>query len=91
VGVKGNSSWLARGLDCDVIVGCTRDKSHKPDELYEIAERLSGSASRKLELFGREHNIRPGWLTVGNQLNGINVVEPEMASRLAEWQKEHSA
>lgn len=22
---------------------------------------------RKLELFGRKHNTRPGWLTLGNQ------------------------
>lgn len=27
---------------------------------------------RRLELFGEDHNIRPGWVTVGNSLVGSN-------------------
>ena len=27
---------------------------------------------RRLELFGENHNIRPGWVTVGNSLVGSN-------------------
>ena len=34
-----------------------RDTSHKPDEIYGIIERLS-PGSRKLELFGRMHNVQ---------------------------------
>lgn len=30
---------------------------------------------RKLELFGRKHNTRPGWLTLGNQCTSISIVE----------------
>lgn len=37
-----------------------RDTSHKPDEIYGIIERLS-PGTRKLELFGRMHNIQPNW------------------------------
>ena len=34
-----------------------RDTSHKPDEIYGIIERLA-PGTRKLELFGRMHNIQ---------------------------------
>ena len=57
VGIKGNPANLNRGLDCDVLVAEVRDTSHKPDEIYGIIERLSPS-SRKLELFGRMHNVQ---------------------------------
>jgi mRNA (2'-O-methyladenosine-N6-)-methyltransferase len=52
--------WANRGIDTDVIVAEVRDTSHKPDEAYEIIERLC-PGGRKLEIFGRLHNARPGW------------------------------
>lgn len=60
VGMKGNPKNLNRGLDCDVIVSEVRDTSHKPDEIYGIIERLS-PGTRKIELFGRAHNVQPNW------------------------------
>ena len=27
---------------------------------------------RRLELFGEDHNIRPGWVTIGKDLSGSN-------------------
>ena len=72
VGIKGEPKNLNRGLDCDVLgellkiskiflkffsVAEVRDTSHKPDEIYGIIERLS-PGSRKLELFGRMHNVQ---------------------------------
>lgn len=56
---------LRRGIDTDVVVAEVRETSRKPDEVYGVLERLS--SGRKLELFGRKHNIREGWLTLGNQ------------------------
>lgn len=58
--MKGTPPNLNRGLDCDVIVAEVRDTSHKPDEIYGIIERLS-PGTRKIELFGRAHNIQPNW------------------------------
>jgi N6-adenosine-specific RNA methylase IME4 len=29
---------------------------------------------RKLELFGRKHNTRPGWLTLGNQCTSTHPI-----------------
>ncbi|EGW33234.1 uncharacterized protein SPAPADRAFT_71109 [Spathaspora passalidarum NRRL Y-27907] len=78
VGLKGNPIWLNRKIDTDVVVSGTRETSRKPDEFYDIVERLVGVHSRKLEIFGRDHNTRPGWLTIGNQLQGVSLCEPEV-------------
>lgn len=91
MGIKGSPEWLASNLDIDTIVSATRDKSHKPDELYDIAERLVGSTSRKLELFGREHNTRNRWMTVGNQLDGTRIIEPDVAQRFHNWRMKNGA
>lgn len=80
VGMKGNPKNLNRGLDCDVIVAEVRATSHKPDEIYGIIERLS-PGTRKIELFGRPHNAQPNWITLGNQLDGIRLVDPELVSQ----------
>ncbi|CAG9813120.1 unnamed protein product [Phaedon cochleariae] len=75
VGMKGNPLNLNRGLDSDVIVAEVRATSHKPDEIYGMIERLS-PGTRKIELFGRPHNIQPNWITLGNQVDGIGLVDP---------------
>jgi mRNA m6A methyltransferase catalytic subunit len=82
VGVKGspNSKLFNKGIDCDIIVAEVRATSHKPDEVYGIIERLS-PGTRKIELFGRPHNIRPNWVTLGNQLDGVRLVEPDVVKR----------
>lgn len=79
VGVKGNPKDINRGLDCDVIVAEVRATSHKPDEIYGIIERLS-PGTRKIELFGRPHNVQPNWITLGNQLDGVRLIDPELVS-----------
>ncbi|VDQ03930.1 unnamed protein product [Trichobilharzia regenti] len=80
VGVKGNPKGVNKGLDCDIIVSEVRETSHKPDEIYGIIERLS-PGTRKLELFGRPHNLQPNWITLGNQLDGTYLVDPAVVER----------
>lgn len=80
VGVKGNPEGINRGLDCDVIVAEVRATSHKPDEVYGIIERLS-PGTRKIELFGRHHNVQPNWITLGNQLDGSRLIDPDLIER----------
>ena len=82
VGNKGGL-LLNRGLDCDVIVAEVRATSHKPDEIYGIIERLS-PGTRKIELFGRPHNVQPNWVTLGNQLDGVMIHDNDMMDR---WNK----
>lgn len=73
--------WVHRGINADVIVSEVRDTSRKPDELYAIIERLC-PGGRKVELFGRKHNVRKGWLTLGNQLKSDHVLDPALQQRL---------
>ena len=44
-------------LNVDIQVRAT---SHKPDEIYGMIERLTPGL-RKIELFGRPHNVQPNW------------------------------
>jgi len=74
-------SWVNRGLDTDVVVAEVRETSRKPDEVYEVIERLC-PGGRKVEIFGRKHNTRPGWLTLGNQLGADQIYEEELAGRI---------
>jgi MT-A70 len=54
-----------------------RETSRKPDELYSLLERLS-PGTRKLEIFARQHNCQPGWVGLGNQLDGVRILDPDM-------------
>lgn len=44
-----------------MILAEVRETSRKPDELYDMVERILGGRGRKVELFGRTHNLRKGW------------------------------
>lgn len=77
VGAKG-SLTVNKGIDTDVIVAEVRATSHKPDEIYGVIERLS-PGTRKVELFGRMHNCQPNWMTLGNQLEGVKILDPDVA------------
>ncbi len=64
VGIKGNPK-LNAFIDCDVIVSEVRETSRKPDEIYYLIDRIF-PGGKNLEIFGRPHNCRNGWLTLGN-------------------------
>lgn len=84
VDAEGNlkfPSWANRGLDTDTIVSEVRETSRKPDEAYGLIERMC-PGGRKIEIFGRKHNVRPGWLTLGNQLGGDQIFEEDLAARI---------
>ncbi|SCV73331.1 BQ2448_7257 [Microbotryum intermedium] len=92
--------YFRQGVDTQVILSEVRETSRKPDELYDMVERIvphfldisQGSSegagtvkrrSRKAELFGRIHNVREGWLTIGNQLGASDqLYEKELWERL---------
>ncbi|OWM72199.1 hypothetical protein CDL15_Pgr018083 [Punica granatum] len=91
VGIKGNPE-VNRNIDTDVIVAEVRETSRKPDELgssintvivwqmYPLLERIS-PRTRKLELFARMHNTHAGWISLGNQLNGVRLVDEGLRAR----------
>ncbi|CAG8585971.1 2466_t:CDS:2 [Diversispora eburnea] len=91
MGIKGtvrrstDGHFIHCNVDTDVIIseepsfGSTR----KPEELYHIIEHFC-LGRRRLELFGEDHNIRPGWLTIGNELSSSNFNANTYASNLSE-------
>lgn len=79
IGVKG-SPQNNTNIDCDVLLAEVRETSRKPDEIYSLIERLH-PGGRKLEIFGRQHNLRCGWTTLGNQLPKTRIVEQDMIDR----------
>lgn len=83
VGIKGNPR-INKCLDCDVIVSEVRETSRKPDEIYGIIERIFPDG-RKLEMFARNHNIHEGWVSVGNQIDGVHLTEPQLLESYNSW------
>ncbi|KEP59967.1 UNVERIFIED_CONTAM: methyltransferase MTA70, putative [Hammondia hammondi] len=79
VAVKGDVPFN-RNIDCDVIVSEVRETSRKPDEIYRMIERMAPD-SLKVELFGRMHNVRNNWITLGNQLKGVKIEHPLLRER----------
>ncbi|CAD7699255.1 unnamed protein product [Ostreobium quekettii] len=79
LGYKGDPA-INRFVDCDVVVAEVRETSRKPDEMYSLLERLS-PGTRKLEIFARAHNLQPGWVSLGNQLDSVCIKDPEMKAR----------
>ena len=67
-----------------------RETSRKPDEMYPLLERLS-PGTRKLEIFARAHNVQPGWVCLGNQLDGTRIVDPEMLAAYTKAYREPAA
>jgi N6-adenosine-specific RNA methylase IME4 len=50
---------------------CFIGLTKKPEVMYRIIEHFA-LGMRRLELFGEDHNIRPGWLTLGKALSSSN-------------------
>ncbi len=49
-----------------------REHSRKPDEAYEIAERMMPGALQRADIFSRQ--VRPGWTAWGNETGKFNGV-----------------
>ncbi|XP_010940560.2 N6-adenosine-methyltransferase non-catalytic subunit MTB isoform X2 [Elaeis guineensis] len=79
MGIKGTVRRSTDGhiihanIDTDVMIAeePAYGSTKKPDDLYRIIEHFS-LGRRRLELFGEDHNIRSGWLTVGKGLSSSN-------------------
>lgn len=79
MGVRGSVRRATDGhiihanVDTDVIVSeePPPGSCEKPEEMYHLIERFA-NGRRRLELFGENHNIRPGWVTVGKDLSASN-------------------
>ena len=79
-------------VDTDIIVSEEPPfgDTAKPEELYHLIEHFA-QGRRRLELFGEDHNIRPGWLTLGASLSSSSFDPAAYAEQFgvaaaAEWQ-----
>ncbi|WOL05809.1 methyltransferase-like protein 1 isoform X1 [Canna indica] len=80
MGIKGTVRRSTDGhiihanIDTDVIIAeepSDAGSTKKPEDMYRIIEHFA-LGRRRLELFGEDHNIRSGWLTVGKGLSSSN-------------------
>ncbi|KAG2548741.1 hypothetical protein PVAP13_9KG217800 [Panicum virgatum] len=79
MGIKGTVRRSTDGhiihanIDTDIIIAeePTDGSTKKPEDMYRIIEHFA-LGRRRLELFGEDHNIRPGWLTLGKGLSTSN-------------------
>ncbi|ESQ38575.1 hypothetical protein EUTSA_v10028402mg [Eutrema salsugineum] len=79
MGIKGTVRRSTDGhiihanIDTDVIIAeePPYGSTQKPEDMYRIIEHFA-LGRRRLELFGEDHNIRAGWLTVGKGLSSSN-------------------
>ncbi|RCV42689.1 hypothetical protein SETIT_9G236100v2 [Setaria italica] len=79
MGIKGTVRRSTDGhiihanIDTDIIIAeePSDGSTKKPEDMYRIIEHFA-LGRRRLELFGEDHNIRPGWLTLGKGLSTSN-------------------
>ncbi|KAF4356495.1 hypothetical protein F8388_026967 [Cannabis sativa] len=79
MGIKGTVRRSTDGhiihanIDTDVIIAeePPYGSTQKPEDMYRIIEHFA-LGRRRLELFGEDHNIRSGWMTVGKELSSSN-------------------
>ncbi|XP_052199079.1 N6-adenosine-methyltransferase non-catalytic subunit MTB isoform X2 [Diospyros lotus] len=79
MGIKGTVRRSTDGhiihanIDTDVIIAeePPYGSTAKPEDMYRIIEHFA-LGRRRVELFGEDHNIRSGWLTMGKGLSSSN-------------------
>lgn len=79
VGIKGtvrrstDGDFIHANVDIDLIISEEQGfgSLEKPIEIFHIIEHFC-LGRRRLHLFGRDSNIRPGWLTCGPELTNSN-------------------
>ncbi|XP_026471288.1 N6-adenosine-methyltransferase non-catalytic subunit-like [Ctenocephalides felis] len=79
MGIKGtvrkstDGDFIHANVDIDLIISedSPFGNYEKPTKIFHIIEHFC-LGRRRLHLFGKDSNIRPGWLTVGQELTNSN-------------------
>lgn len=79
MGIKGtvrrstDGDFIHANVDIDLIISEEEEfgSFDKPIEIFHIIEHFC-LGRRRLHIFGRDSNIRPGWLTIGPELTNTN-------------------
>jgi len=64
---KNQTVTLNTKISNNILIEEVRKKSQKPECLYTLIDEMMPGAN-KIELFARDNNLRPDWLSLGNQL-----------------------
>lgn len=80
VGRKGDlPPGSQKNVGSDVIFSERRGQSQKPEEIYQLIEKLVPNG-RYLEIFARKNNLRNYWVSLGNEVTGMGLPEEDMMS-----------
>ena len=79
MGIKGtvrrstDGDFIHANVDIDLIIADEAEQGSldKPEEMFHIIEHFC-LGRRRLQLFGRDSTVRPGWLTLGPDLTMSN-------------------
>jgi mRNA (2'-O-methyladenosine-N6-)-methyltransferase len=58
---------LRQGFSWNTIFAEVREKSQKPEDLYALID-IMFKGGKKIEIFARNHNLRFGLFSMGNEL-----------------------
>ena len=79
MGIKGtvrrstDGDFIHANVDLDIIISEEPEygNNEKPEEIFKIMEHFC-LGRRRLHIFGNDHTIRPGWVTIGRDLTSSN-------------------
>ena len=79
MGIKGtvrrstDGDFIHANVDLDIIISEEPEygETQKPEEIFKIIEHFC-LGRRRLHIFGNDHTVRPGWVTVGPDLTSSN-------------------
>lgn len=75
--VKGRGSTLIKDHSVSQIIdACVMDHSRKPDEYFELVDKLVGTDVMRLEIFARQR--RAYWLALGDQVDSDFYLDDDM-------------
>lgn len=91
MGIKGtvrrstDGDFIHANVDIDLIISEEKEfgSFDKPIEIFHIIEHFC-LGRRRLHIFGRDSNIRPGWLTIGPELTNSNFNNELYSASFAE-------
>jgi len=79
MGIKGtvrrstDGDFIHANVDLDIIISEEEEygSNTKPEEIFKIIEHFC-LGRRRLHVFGNDHTLRPGWVTIGPDLTSSN-------------------
>lgn len=95
MGIKGtvrrstDGDFIHANVDLDIIISEEEEygSTGKPEEIFKIIEHFC-LGRRRLHVFGNDHTLRPGWVTVGPELTSSNYSAEQYHSYFSQGPEE---